>query len=203
MSTYLALTCTQGPSCLSSFNILFDHLLLSLSNFCSLVLNLSSLGTPSRSEFLCTHVIQIQGLFLKENEVLKSEVSEVTIVVGSLYQFIVSTMKGRTHWIDISITFHLPCLFCSLLSSSVSLIHLMLSSSHRVVTPLVRSLKCFICYNVCARLTLLTFPEVFFSLWSRKTYPNFSSLGMLDFRLLPELISAILSIYMSLTTSTN
>jgi len=74
----LALTCTQGPSCLSSFNFLFDHLLLSLSNFCSL-------STPSRAEFLCTHVIYVDSRILKENEVSMSEVSEVTIVVGSLY----------------------------------------------------------------------------------------------------------------------
>ena len=47
------------------------------------------------------------------------------------------------------------------------------------------------------------FPEVFFSLWSHKRYPNFGSLGMLGFKLLPELISAILSIYVTLTTPTN
>jgi len=33
------------------------------------------------------------------------------------------------------------------------------------------------------------FPEVFFSLWSHKTYPNF---GMLGYKLPPKLISAIL-----------
>jgi len=44
------------------------------------------------------------------------------------------------------------------------------------------------------------FPEVFFRLWSCKMYPNF---GMLGFKLLPELISAILIIYMTLTTPTN
>ena len=36
------------------------------------------------------------------------------------------------------------------------------------------------------------FPDVLFSLWSHKKYLNFGSLGMLGFKLLPELISAIL-----------
>jgi len=39
-----------------------------------------------------------------------------------------------------------------------------------------------------------------FSLWSRKAYTNF---GMLGFKILPELISAILNIYVTLTTPTN
>ena len=38
------------------------------------------------------------------------------------------------------------------------------------------------------------FPDVLFSLWSHKKYLNFGSLGMLGFKLLPELISAILII---------
>ena len=46
------------------------------------------------------------------------------------------------------------------------------------------------------------FPDVLFSLWSHKKYLNFGSLGMLGFKLFPELISAILIIYVTLTTPT-
>ena len=46
------------------------------------------------------------------------------------------------------------------------------------------------------------FPDVHFSLWSHKKHLNFGSLGMLGFKLFPELISAILIIYVTQTIPT-